>query len=130
MKLLSFLHVGAMFVPGNLFLLNQLFDIITPRPVIMASLMAQYLVPLSWSLNGNKCVITDVECRNDDIRLDEKKQKIIEKFPTATLFPLHFNDYLEPAFKCARMKYNDANMNMVMLGWHLLNYGMMWWMAI
>lgn len=50
----------------------------------------------------------------------------MEKFPTATLFPLHFNDYLAPTFKKINLEYNDTNMNRIMLGWHLANYLMIW----
>lgn len=50
----------------------------------------------------------------------------MEKFPTATLFPLHFNDYLVPTFKKINLEYNDTNMNRIMLGWHLANYLMIW----
>lgn len=50
MKLLSFLHVAAMFIPSNLFLLNQVLDVATPRPILMSSILIQYIIPLTWSL--------------------------------------------------------------------------------
>ena len=73
-----------------------------------------------WSLNNNKCVLTNIE-------KNEKNEAIFKKFPDAPFLPLHFNGFLERAFRFFNIEYNNRNMEKLIIGINVLDFMIIWY---
>jgi hypothetical protein len=123
MDLLSFFHVVLIFFPifyGLLYLIN--IQIIPKNKVkyLAIYLIILYLIPIMWSLNNNKCVLTNIE-------KNEKNEEIFKKFPDAPFLPLHFNEFLERAFRFFNIEYNNRNMEKLIIGINVLDFMIIWY---
>ena len=121
MDILAQLHMLLIFFPF-IIVIGYLANLIPINKLKYLSplLILYYSIQMSWSLNNNKCILTQME-------KDDSNKHIYEKFPSAPFLPLHMNGFLEKMFAFFNIEYNNKNMERLIYAINILDFLIIWY---